>query len=79
MWSRLWGLVLRFLPEPDHSDIEVPLDDGAALDGIRTSMRSFQEAQDRRPRVDGVVNALAEYKRANHFGEKIDYVFLARE
>lgn len=79
MPSRLWGWILSRVPSREPVEIEIPPDDGEALDGIRTSLQSFQDAHDRRPKIEGVVDALAAYKRANHFGEKLDHVFMARE
>lgn len=79
MPSRLWGWVISMLPERESVKVEIPRDDGAALDGIRTSLQSFQDAHDRRPKIEGVVDALDEHRRANHFGEKLDYVFMTRE
>lgn len=79
MPSRLWGWILSRVSTREPVEVDIPCDDGAALDGIRTSLQSFQDAHDRRPKIEGVVDALAAHKRANHFGEKLDYVFLARE
>ena len=75
----MWGWVISMLPGGESVEVEIPPDDGEALDGIRTSLQSLQDAHDRRPKIEGVVDALAAHKRANHFGEKLDYVFMAKE
>lgn len=71
--------VLRIISPRKPDEFVIPDDDdNEAIEGILTSIESYREAHGRRPEVENVVEALAEYKRANHFGEKLDYVFTRR-
>lgn len=76
MYDRFKQWLLGMIDHPEPDIVEIPEDEGEdAMEGIRQSIMSYQEAHKRRPRIDGVVNALEGHRRENHFGEKLDYIF----
>lgn len=80
MGERFKGWLRRTFIRRPVDLVEVPEnDEGADADaGIRQSILALQDSYQRRSEIEGVVSALESHRRENHFGEKLDAIFISR-
>lgn len=68
MLRELWDLIH---PTKESASYTTGTTQQEAIDAKQNSVRDYQEARDRAPRVDEVTSALYDQKERNHFAEMI--------